>query len=163
MLDLSKVKGPVILAGDDRFGYRDPAAFYHDGVFYLYFTMVEKEEQEQYFTIGMSKSRDLVNWSEPVSLTERDKRKEYSSPGNLLEYNGKYYLCMQTYCRENKELYGNERCRIYMMETEDFEHFGEPVLLRVKGDEVPEAEMGRMIDPFFLRDREDPEKIWVFL
>lgn len=160
MLDLSKIKGPVVLAGDDRFGYRDPAAFYHDGMFYLYFTMVEQEEEEQYFTIGMSKSRDLVNWSKPVSLTERDKRKEYSSPGNLLEYNGKYYLCMQTYCRENGEVYGNEKSRIYMMETEDFEHFGEPVLLRVKGDEVPEEEMGRMIDPFFIRDRENPEKIW---
>lgn len=160
MIDLSKIKSPVVLAQTERYGYRDPAAFYHDGVFYLYFTMVEQQEEEQYFTIGMSKSRDLINWSDPVSLTEKDKSKEYSSPGNLFFHNGKYYLSMQTYCRENGELFGNGRSRIYTMETEDFEHFKEPVLLRVKGDEVPEEDMGRMIDPYLLRDKDDPEKIW---
>ena len=43
MMDLSKIKGPVILAQAERKGYRDPAAFYHDGVCYLYFTMVEQD------------------------------------------------------------------------------------------------------------------------
>lgn len=161
MIDLSAVQSPVVLAQTETRGYRDPAAFYHEGMFYLYFTMVEQEKDEQYFTIGMSKSTDLVHWSEPVRLTERAKDKEYSSPGNLFAFQGKYYLCMQTYCRENGELYGNERSRIFTMETEDFEHFAEPVLLRVKGD-VPEEEMGRMIDPYLLRDKDDPRKIWCF-
>lgn len=162
MIDLSGIKGPVVLAQTEHVGYRDPAAFYHKGVFYLYFTMVEQESKEQYFTIGLSKSKDLVHWSEPVSLTQKCKSKEYSSPGNIFEHKGKYYLSMQTYCRENGELWGNERSRIFTMETEDFEHFKEPVLLRVKGDGVPEEEMGRMIDPYLLRDKDDPEKIWCF-
>jgi len=162
MIDLSGIESPVILAQTETIGYRDPAAYYHGGVFYLYFTMVEQEETQQYFTIGMSKSRDLVHWSEPVSLTGKDKRTEYSSPGNLFEYNGSYYLCMQTYCRENGEIYGNDRSRVYVMETSDFEHFGAPVLLRVKGQEVPPEQMGRMIDPYLLRDKDDPDKIWCF-
>lgn len=162
MVDISKIPGPVVLAQTERYGYRDPAAFYHNGVFYLYFTMVEQQETEQYFTIGMSKSTDLVSWSEPVSLTEKAKDKEYSSPGNLFAFQGKYYLCMQTYCRENGELYGNEKSRIYVMETEDMEHFKEPVLLLVKGDAVAVEDMGRMIDPYLLRDKDDPNKIWCF-
>lgn len=161
-MDLAAIKGPVVLAQTQTRGYRDPAAFYHKGICYLYFTMVEQEENEQYFTIGLSKSRDFVHWSEPVSLTERAKEKEYSSPGNMFEFRGKYYLCMQTYCRENGEVYGNEKSRIYTMETEDFEHFKEPVLLRVKGDDVSEEDMGRMIDPYLLRDKDDPDKIWCF-
>lgn len=162
MIDLSGIKGPVVLHQTESTGYRDPAAFYRDGVFYLYFTMVEQEAEEQYFTIGMVKSRDLVHWSDPVSLTERSKEKEYSGPGNLFEFKGKYYLCMQTYCRENGERYGNERSRIFTMETDDFEHFKEPVLLRVKGDGVPEEKMGRMIDPYLIKDKDDPDKVWCF-
>ena len=161
-MNLAKIKGPVVLAQTEKRGYRDPAAFYHEGTCYLYFTMVEQEGTEQYFTIGLSKSRDFIHWSEPVSLTERAKEKEYSSPGNLFAFQGKYYLCMQTYCRENGEVYGNEKSRIYTMETEDFEHFEEPVLLKVKGDEVREEDMGRMIDPCLLRDKDDPDKIWCF-
>ena len=33
-----------ILRGDDRTAYRDPAAILHNGVYHLYFTLVETEE-----------------------------------------------------------------------------------------------------------------------
>lgn len=159
---LKNIKTPLILKQTERLGFRDPAAYYHEGTMYLYFTMVHQEEREQYFTIGMCKSTDLIHWSEPVSLTLKDKAKEYSSPGNLFYHDGSWYLCMQTYCRENGERFGNENSRIYTMRTTDLEHFEEPVLLRVKGKDVPEEEMGRMIDPFLVRDKDAPEIIWCF-
>ena len=161
-MNLRNVKTPLILKQTENLGFRDPAAYYHEGTMYLYFTMVHQEEKEQYFTIGMCKSRDLIHWSKPVSLTPKDKSKEYSSPGNLFYHGGSWYLCMQTYCRENGELFGNENSRIYTMRTTDLEHFEEPVLLRVKGKDVPEEEMGRMIDPYLVRDKDDPDIIWCF-
>lgn len=161
-MELKKIKTPLILEQTDKLGFRDPAAFYYEGTLYLYFTMVHQEEYEQYFTIGMCKSTDFVHWSEPVRLTAKDKSKEYSSPGNLFFHDGSWYLCMQTYCRENGERYGNEKSRVYTMKTDDFEHFEEPVLLRVKGTRVEEQDMGRMIDPYLLRDKDDPKKIWCF-
>ena len=160
-IDFKKISSPVILAQDEHYSYRDPAAWYQDGICYLYFTLVEQCEDGQYFYIGMSKSNDFIHWSEIKKLTPKDRTRNYSSPGNILPFGGKYYLCMQTYCREHGEIYGNDRSRIYMMETEDLEHFKEPRLLRVKGD-IPEEEMGRMIDPYLVEDKEEAGKYWCF-
>lgn len=162
MINLSKLKSPVIFRQTDRYSYRDPAIHYHEGVFYLYFTLVEQTDDEQYFYVGMSKSTDLIHWSNPTTLTKRDKSKEYSSPGNILEHNGMYYLCIQTYCRENGEVFGNGNSRIFTMATKDFENFEEPTLLLVKGKDIDVKDMGRMIDPYLIRDKDDPNKIWCF-
>ncbi len=162
MVDLTCIKNAVILPQTECCAYRDPAVFYDKGTFYLYCSVVEYENETSYFRIGLSKSTDLVNWSKAEYLTPRDKTKEYSSPGNLFQHNGAYYLCMQTYCRENGEFYGNEKSRVFTMKTTDFEHFDAPVLLKVKGDDVSEEKMGRMIDPYLVRDIDEPEKIWCF-
>ena len=34
--------------------------------------------------------------------------------------------------------------------------------MRVKGPDVPREEMGRMIDPYLIRDKDDPNKWWCF-
>ena len=36
-LDLTRLKTPVLLAGNEFTAYRDPAAYYHHGTFYLSF------------------------------------------------------------------------------------------------------------------------------
>lgn len=96
----------LIFEQTDKYSYRDPAAFIKDGVIYLFFTLVENAEDGQYFYVAESTSTDFVHFSEPVILTEKDKSKNYSSPGNVVEYNGCYYLCLQTYPRPNGEKYG---------------------------------------------------------
>ncbi len=135
----------------DKHSYRDPAAFIKDGVIYLFFTLVENAENGQYFYIAESTSTDFIHWSEPVILTEKDKSKNYSSPGNVVEYNGHYYLCLQTYSRPNGETYGNDTSRIYTMKSRDLIHWDEPEIIMVKGD-IPVDDMGRMIDPYILED-----------
>lgn len=47
------------------------------------------------------------------------------------------------------------------MESRDLEHFSEPRMLKVKGD-CPIRDMGRMIDPYLLQDRQNPKKWWCF-
>jgi hypothetical protein len=48
------------------------------------------------------------------------------------------------------------------MRSPDLEHWGQPELLRVKGPDVPEQQMGRMIDPYLLADKDEPGKWWCF-
>jgi len=44
--------------------------------------------------------------------------------------------------------------------SKDLVEWSEPELLRVKGPAVPRASMGRMIDPYLLKDKDVPEKWW---
>ena len=152
MTAFDNLKSSRLLYGDTVRAFRDPAVILKDGVYHLYFTLVETEEDGTvYMYLGESRSSDLANWSEPKKLTVRDRSKNYSSPGCIIQHNGSYVICFQTYCRENGEKYGNENSRLYIARSEDLETWSEPELLRVKGD-IPESEMGRMIDPYLIYD-----------
>lgn len=153
------LKSSLIIPGDTRFAYRDPAALYHDGLIYLFFTLVETEpDGEVRMYVAQSDSHDLVNWSKPRKLTVSDPSKNFSSPGNIIYTGGRYIMCMQTYCRENGEKYGNANCRVYFAESIDLENWSEPYPVLLKGDHVPLGECGRMIDPYLIYSEE--EKLW---
>ncbi len=141
---------PIFLQ-NEKYSYRDPAAYYENGKVYLFFSLVENDDDNQYFYVAMSISEDFVNWSEPEILTEKDTSKNYSSPGNVIKYNGEYYLCIQTYPRPNGEKYGNDDSRVYTIKSSDLIHWSKSEILMVKGN-MPTADMGRMIDPYILED-----------
>lgn len=141
----------LIFKQTEKYSYRDPAAYYENGIVYLFFSLVENDGDTQYFYVAMSKSEDFVNWTEPKILTEKNIAKNYSSPGNVIKYNGEYYLCVQTYPRPNGEKYGNENARIYTIKSSDLINWSKPRILMVKGD-IPIEDMGRMIDPYILAD-----------
>ena len=146
---------------DAATAYRDPAVVYHDGWFYLYISVNTVEPDGQRFQrVGWSKSTDLAHWTEPKVFTPRDKSLNFSSPGNVVRFGGQWVLCVQTYPRPNGEKFGNESSRLWVMRGDDLEHWGPPELLRVKGPDVPEEKMSRMIDPFLLQDKDDPGKWW---
>lgn len=150
---IDSVNSSLLIRGDETHAYRDPAVLFRNGRFYLYCTLVETEaDGAVYMYTAAAQSEDLVHWSEPEKLTPRNRALNYSSPGNIVEYDGKYLMCLQTYPRENGEKYGNQNARIYTMMSRDGEHWGETCILPVKGD-VPAAEMGRMIDPYLIFDR----------
>ena len=159
MFDFGKIKSPIILAGDERSAYRDPAVYYENGKFYLFCTYVDCSDGAPYLTTVLSISENLTDWSKPRELTARDRSLNFSSPGNVIKTENGYFLCLQTYCRENGEKYGNDRCRVWTMRSDDMENWEEPRLLRVKGD-VPVENMGRMIDPFLVHDLKDDKKWW---
>lgn len=127
--------------------FRDPAAFIENGVIHLFCTLVENREDGQYFYVAKSESLDFSRWTSPVILTEGDKAKNDSSPGNVIPKDGEYILCLQSYPRPNGEKFGNDDFRIYTIKSPDLIHWTEPELLMVKGD-VPVKNMGRMIDPY---------------
>jgi hypothetical protein len=61
-----------------------------------------------------------------------------------------------------KVKYPEDASRIWTMRTQDFVHWSTPELLRVKGPDVAEKDMGKMIDSFLLADKEVPGKWWCF-
>ena len=104
-IDLDSLPSPIIFKGDDRTAYRDPAVYYHDKVFYLFFTLVEIEPNDSIFSYtAMSKSVDLKNWSPPKKITPRDQKLNYCSPGNIVKYEDEFILCLQTYPRPDYTL-----------------------------------------------------------
>jgi len=162
--DLAAIASPVVFRGNASTAYRDPAAIYHDGWFYLYFslTRIEPGTHQPYSYTAWSRSRDLVHWTDAKVFTPRDQSLNFSSPGNVIRFAGEWVLCLQTYPRPNGEKYANASARLWTMRSADLENWGAPELLRVKGPDVPVEKMGRMIDPFLLRDKEDPTKWWCF-
>lgn len=163
MIEFSKLKSPIIFHGNDRFAFRDPAAVCHDGRFYLYFTLAETVDDGGYYNMtAMSISDDLANWSEPRVLTPRDRTLNFSSPGNIVLYNGLWVLCLQSYPTPKKEIFGDHSSRIFLMRSTDLINWSDPELMKVKGSHVPVENMGRMIDPFLLPDVAEPGKWWCF-
>ncbi len=161
MLQLSRIPSPVIFRGDETRAFRDPALFCDGERFFLFFTLVENEPDGPFLRLAVSESTDLAAWTEPRALTPRDRRLNFSSPGNVIRFGGRYVLCLQTYPRENGEKYANDRARLFVMESDDLRTFSAPRLLRVRGD-IPEEAMGRMIDPYLIEDADEPGRIWCF-
>lgn len=119
-------KSPLIFKGYTETAYRDPAVVFDGEKFHLFFTMVINEKNGSYLFTAKSESYDLITYSKPEILTEKNKAKNFSSPGNIIRFNNKWVLCLQTYCRENGEKYGNENSRIYVMESKDLKTFDQP-------------------------------------
>ncbi len=162
-IDWNSFRSPILLRGDARIAYRDPAVYYHEGCFYLYFTLVETEADGGVFLyLAMTTSRDLKEFTPVRKLSERDRALNFSSPGNVIRFGGRYCLCCQTYCRENGEKYGNANSRVWLRRSDDLLNWDAPELLRVKGDAVSDSGMGRMIDPYLLEDKDVPGKYWCF-
>ena len=134
------------------------------GLFRVFHSLCEKEDDGLYYWyLAIIESRDLVQWSEPKRLTTRNLDLNYSSPGNIIHYQGRWVLCLQTYpTSEKHRTSGDQRARIWKMTSQDLVHWRTPAIMRVKGPDVPIAEMGRMIDPYLVQDKDDPEKWWCF-
>ena len=142
-VSLSAIGSPVIFRGDATTAYRDPTAIYQDGWFRLFFTLVKIEADGRPFSYtAWSKSRDLLQWSEPAIFTPRDQNLNYGSPGNIVRFGDQWVLCLQTYPRPHGEKYGNASARVWTMRSRDLETWGEPELIRVKGPDVPEEQDG---------------------
>lgn len=148
---MNALPSPLLLRGDDVTAYRDPAAVFANGVCHLYFTYVDNRPGGPWLYLAEKQTRDFLHWSELRLLTPKNKALNYSSPGSIVRDGEDWVICLQTYCRENGEKYGNAHSRLYTMRSRDLEHWSEPELLRVKGDFLPFEAMGRMIDPFLLR------------
>ena len=164
---LKNINSPVLFKGDEKTAYRDPAVLFHNDQFFLFFTLVKTINEEIYSFTATSKSFDLINWSPINILTPRDQNLNFSSPGNVVRYKGKWLLCLQSYPRPDyisgdKVRYGSNDSRVFIMESKDLENWSPPKLLKVKGPSISKDKMGRMIDPYLIEDKDEKGKWWCF-
>lgn len=164
---LKKLKSPIIFKGDEKTAYRDPAILFQNKTMYLFFTLVRTEDGHVYSYTAMSKSKDLKKWSPIKIITPRDMTLDFSSPGNVVRFNNEWVLCLQTYPRPNYKVsemprFGTGDARLYIMRSKDLENWSNPEIMKVKGPEVSFKNMGRMIDPYLLEDKNEPGKWWCF-
>ena len=167
-VDLSRLNSPIIFKGDSVTAFRDPAVLFENGVFHLWFTLVEIEADGIIFSYtAQSQSTNLIEWTTPKKITPRAQKLNYSSPGNVVRFNNEWVLCLQTYPRPNYNFkdhprYGDKTARIFIMRSKDLFTWSAPEILMVKGPDVPAEEMGRMIDPYLIEDKDEPGKWWCF-
>ena len=114
--DLNKLTSPVLFWGNETTAYRDPAVLLHDGTFYLFFTLVETEPDDKIYSYtAISMSSDLVRWTDPEKLTEKNQNLDFSSPGIF------FILRMNGFCA----------CRLIPVRiTQPIRHPGMPMLER---------------------------------
>ena len=153
---LERLDSPILFQGNDTTAYRDPAVLYHNKTFYLFFTLVKTENGKIYSYTAQSHSTDLIHWSPEKIITPKDQTKNYCSPGNIIRFGDEWILCLQTYPRPDHIVdqgvrYGSKAARLFIMRSKDLENWSEPELVKVKGPEVKMADIGRMIDPLFVR------------
>lgn len=167
-LKLLKLKSPILFKGDSVTAYRDPAVLYHNNTFYLFFTLIEVEKDGKVFSYtALSTSRNLRKWSNPQKITPRNQKLDYCSPGNVIRYKDEWILCLQTYPRPDLYIfqpvrYGDASARIFIMRSKDLLNWTTPEILMVKGRDIPVDEMGRMIDPYIIEDKDEDGKYWCF-
>jgi len=167
-IELSVLPSPILFRGNEKQAFRDPAAIFNDGTFYLYYTYVETEDDGKIYSYtAYNKSKDLVNWTKRRIITPKDQLLNFCSPGNIIRFDDEWILCVQTYPRPDYTVdqaprYGDKTARLYIMRSKDLENWSKPELLKVKGPDVPVEEMGRMIDPYLIEDKDEPGKWWCF-
>lgn len=156
---------PVLFQGDKTSAYRDPACVYFDGAYHLFFTLSVKENGYMYNYVARSISRDLLQWTEPKILTEKDNSKNYCSPGSIIRHGEEYLMCITSYPLPKpyaEDSIADETARLHLMRTGDFQTFTPPELIHAKGKECPPGQDGRMIDPFILEDKDQPGRYLLF-
>ena len=107
-IDLAAMVSPMLLAGDATTAYRDPAAIYHDGTFYLYITIgkIEPDKSVHWYT-AWAKSQGLTHWTDPKVCTPRDQTKNFAGPGCVVRGGENWALCLQTYPTPSRRGYGD--------------------------------------------------------
>lgn len=142
----------IIFKGNERFAYRDPACFFHNGICHLFFTVSEKDTGYMYNRVAHSQSSDLKTWSEPEYITTKDNTQNFSSPGNIIEHNGEFLICICSYPLLKPfcdDYIADDTARLYLIKTKDFKSYSRPEIINPKGD-TPISKTGRMIDPYIL-------------
>lgn len=167
---LRALRSPILLQGDAMTAYRDPLIAYIGKRFYLFYSYVRTEEDRKvYWYVAYSTSADLQHWTAPHILTPKSQNLNFASPGSLTKVGDDWVLSLCTLPMNNVRMddkippihWPEDTSRLWTMQTLNFKTWSKPELLRVKGPDVPQAAMGRMIDPTLVRDKDMPGKWWV--
>jgi predicted GH43/DUF377 family glycosyl hydrolase len=158
-MDLQSIKNPI-LNDMPTFAIRDPAVAYHNGMFYVYYTYVDfRREGNIYISTHLRTTEDFVTWSRTHEAFGGPNH--YSSPGNVFRHpvSGKWAICIQSYPFSPGKDMGDERCRLFVAESDDLVTWSEPQVLAAAGAQHNYNDSVRQIDPYIVLDG---EKAWCY-
>lgn len=130
---------------------RDPAAVLHDGIFHCFHTAVELQSAAEGYKlfVDVTTSWDLKDWTPPRRLTEPGLN--FSSPGNVLQVEDRWVLCLQSYPIPPGGQYGTDASRLWLSESQNLIDWTPPRLLQPDGCRASWAHSRRQIDPYLVR------------
>jgi sucrose-6-phosphate hydrolase SacC (GH32 family) len=147
---------PIVFQGNEKIAYRDPACYYYNGKYHLFFTVSEKENGYMFNRVAYSMTEDMEHFTEPVYITEKDNTKNFCSPGNVIKHDDEYLLCVTSYPMPYpfaQKPSADDTARLFFIKTKDFLSFSAPERIYPKGENNENE--GRMIDPFVFRYQDE--------
>ncbi len=173
-IDLDVIRNPI--QNDmPAFAIRDPAMAFSEGVFHVYHTYVDfrgiLEPTEYsgaddgvhhgriYISTHMRTTKDFVTWSDTREVFGGPNH--YSSPGNVFRHpvTGRWTICMQSYPFPAGKDTGDERCRLFLAQSDDLVNWSEPQVMVPEGAQHNYNDSPRQIDPFVVLDG---DRAWCF-
>lgn len=165
---LKALHSPVMFKGDDSTAFRDPAVLYDKGTLWLFFTLCKTDADGMVYSYtAMSSTKNCKKWTPVKILTPKDQSLDFSSPGNIIRYKNEWIMCLQTYPRPAYKAaqmprFATKDARLYIMRSNNLVDWSAPELIKVKGPDTSIEQMGRMIDPYLLEDKDEKGKYWCF-
>ena len=153
---LQAISNPI-LDLEPAISARDPLLVAHDGLYYCYYTAVEERPAGFQLHLDEIRSPDLVHWSQPRRLL--DHPDGFSSPGSMIRHNDRWIMALQTYPVPPGGVYADDSARLWIMESDDLEHWDAPRQIKPEGCTANWARTRRQIDPCIVAH---DNKFWCF-
>ena len=147
MITWDRIRNPILNLHPKMF-LRDPALVYHDETFHCFHSAGVYNKFKYQFYLHVTRSKDLVNWTRSELVI--DSKAGFSSPGNAIKVGNRWVLCMQTYPIPRFTQFASQKARLWLVESEDLIHWGEPYMLSPGGCDANWTRSKRQIDPFIV-------------
>ncbi len=158
-----RIPTPIIQRGHAEVAHRDAAIHYHDGVFRVFYGMAFLRDQGRVqLQLTVTESSDLIEWTEPRTLTPLDDDLNFTDPGNIVRHDGEWIMTVETHRTPFSPSGGGETARSCTMRNDDLEHWSDPELMLLKGPDFSDERMGRCIGSCLFPDRQEQGKWWCF-
>ena len=151
-IDLTALTNPILNDMPD-FAIRDPAVAYHNGLFYIYYTYVDFTRPGNiYISTHMRTTKDFQTFARTHEVFGGPNH--YSSPGNVFRHpiTGRWAICLQSYPFPPGKDMGDERCRLFIAQSDDLVTWTEPKMLVEAGAQHNYNDSVRQIDPYVVLD-----------
>lgn len=138
-MDLKQLTNPVWERSDNL---RDPSIYKTEDGYHLFYSRYSNKDWErpENWSIGYTFTKDFIHYEKDRDISA----KGFASPGDLIEWNGKYILPYQSYPETPTMLCYSE--------SEDLISWSEPVFFLEEARYLPWNQAERVIDPAFVVD-----------
>lgn len=138
-MDFLQLRNPVWIRSDNL---RDPSIYKTDDGYHLFYSRYSNKDwsKPENWSIGHTFTRDFIHYENDRDISA----KGFASPGDLIQWNGKYILPYQSYPETPTMLCYST--------SEDLAHWSEPVYFLEEARDLPWNQARRVIDPTFVKD-----------